>query len=933
MTITVRNAGAQNAATGTFTAKVADAGSGQPIEFAAVTLKNSADSTKVFGAVTGSTGQVKLLNIPAGAYNLRVSYLGYRTIERQVRVEVTGTDAGTILLDQSGIDLKEIAVKGEKAAVTLKKDTLEFNAGSFKTRPDATTEELLKKLPGVEVDKDGNITVGGQRASRLTVDGKDFFGTDPKTATKNLPADAIDKVQIVDSKTQEAKTTGIDDGQREKVLNLTIKKDKKKGWFGNATASMGNTDRYNGYLSANSFSDTRQLAILAMSNNVNAANFSFDDLSAFSGGNIGDVFAPPAGGSFSINVNNGTTTIGGSGVFDNAARGIVNTHAGGINYSNEFGKKKNLKVSSSYFTYFSDGVQNKFSDIQDLGKNDILRTTENSLVNSDNFAHRANMKVEYHPDTLTDIFFRPNVIYNHTENVSSRNFQSNYDQGGNLNAGTQNFKQYNTQPSYFGEFTALRRLGYQKGSLSVRINGTWTKATSDWNNISALNTFTGGNPVTRDINQDADQYTRTQGFTLNGNYARPLGKKWSSNVTYTYNESNSLADQVTFDYNPVTDKYEVIVPSLTNRFDYTNWNQAARLGFINTPSKVLNYNFGVSLQQPGLTGKTIFNNGGNEGLLNKDYWNLLPRFSLNYNPANNRSLQVNYAETVVMPSAINLQPVQNNTNPLFQREGNPDLQPRKNHRLTLNFNTFKPGTDYYWNGYFAYNVAFDAITNDTRVENGVQYYRPLNVDGNFNINTGSYFGMPTGLKGLRLNLGINVYADHSKNFISSVANATDRLNLGPNASINYDIADKLNVSYGTYYGYNKVNNQLKEAQDDSYLNIGNNLNISYEFIKDFRIETEINHNGVTGRPAGYNINYFLWNASLVKYFMNRRINVAFRGFDILDQNTNVNRSVFNTRIEDTRYNNLTRYFYLSLTYRLAKAGAGNERRNPRNTVN
>ena len=882
--------------------------------------------------VTNKAGEFSFNAVANGDYKIRISALGYNSITKEINLNGKTVNIGTLKLKEDAIALKDVAVNGRYATASVKKDTVEFNADAYKTRPNAAVEDLLKKLPGVTVDKDGSILVQGQKVTRLTVDGKDFFGTDPKTATKNLPADAIAKVQLIDSKTQEAKATGIDDGQREKVLNLTIKEDKKKGWFGNANLAGGTTDKYGSYLSANHFNKNLQFAVLGMSNNTNDASFGYDDLSSFSGGNIGNIFAPPAGGSFSINNNNGKTTIGGSGVFDNNAIGLYTTHSGGVNYSNSWGKNNKLAISGSYFTYFSSGLGNKLSNIQDLSSGDILRTLDNTDRNSNNQAHRFNFKAEYHPDSLTDMVFRPNVILNSTTNINNRTFNANFDASGKANDGSQYYNQHNFTPSLFGEFTVLRRLANKKGSVSLRLNGTQNTFNSDWLNQSLLHQYVNGGTTVTNINQQANQENASKTYTINGNYARQLNQKWSANLAYGYTKSIVDAQQITFDYNPTTDRYETIVPSLTNTFDNHNSQQVAGLGFIYT-GKDWTYNFGFNAQE-SLLNANVFNNvGANIGNIEKSYYNLLPRLTVNFKNKANQTIAINYRASVNLPSVTDLQPVQNNTNPLYQRIGNPDLEARKNHRLSVNFNTFSPDNNRYWNGYFLYNLSFDDTGNDITYNNGIQTVKPINVNGNYYLRAGTFFGMPSKLKGLRMNYGANFFTEHRTNFISGAKNITNRFEIGPNINWSYDIDDKFNAGIYAYVAYTKVNNTAESAIDNKYFTLNNTLNLSYEFIKDLRIEADLDHIGSAGRADGFNNNYFLLNAGINKYLMKRRVTLGLKGFDILNQNTSIDRIVNSSRIEDVRYNNITRYFYLSLNYKLTKVGANNQRSNPRNTVN
>lgn len=900
----------------------------EPITYAAVLLTEKLDSTKRSGALTNTDGQFLLKDLKPGVYLLKISALGYKPILKPVEI-TADLDLGILKMTEDALALKEVNITGQQANVKIKPDTIEYNATAFKTQPNAAVEELLKKLPGVEVDKDGNILVQGQKVTRLTVDGKDFFGTDPKTATKNLPADAIAKVQVVDSKTLEAKATGIDDGQREKVLNLTIKEDKKNGWFGNANLSGGTTEKYNSYLSANHFNKNLQFAVLGMSNNVSNASFQFEDLNSFTGGNIGNIFAPPAGGGFSINVNNGRTTIGGSGVFDNNAIGDVTTHSGGLNYSNSWGKNNKLAISSSYFTYFSNGIGTRFSNIQDINQDDVLRTDEISNRNSNNQAHRFNFKLEYHPDSLTDITVRPNVILNQTRNINTRNFNSNFDKDGKLNDGEQYFNQKNVTPSLFGEFSALRRL--KNGSVSFRLNGTQNTYDANWINRTLINKYTNGAATEELLNQQADQENVSRTYTVGLNYMRQLSKKWSANVGYTYNQSRVDADQLTLDYNPVTDRYETLVPNLSSNIDNKNWLNSARFGFIHTRSQ-WTYNFGFGLQETALDAITYSNAGANTSYLDKRYYNILPRLTINFKNKANHTIQLNYNANVNLPSVNDLQPVQNNSNPLYQRLGNPDLEATKNHRMAINFNTFSADNNKYWNGYFLVNYALDDIGNSVKYLDGVQQVQPVNVDGNFFIRTGSFFGQPTKIKGLRMGYGINLFMSHTSSFINAEKNITNRYNLGPNANFSYDIDDKLNTSIFLGTQYSKVDNSQPGAIDNRYFSFFNNASLSWEFVKNTRITAELQHNGTAGRADGFNNNVFLLNAGLEQYLMKRRITFSIRGFDILNQNTNIDRTVNASRMEDVRFDSIRRYFYLSLNYKISKAGATNTRSNPRNTV-
>lgn len=913
------------------TGKTIDSKTSLPIEYVGVILSSKIDSNKKVGVVTNKAGELLFKDIAKGDYTLKISAMGYNPILRTITFSGKNIDLGILKMKEDAIALKDVSVAGKYATATVKKDTVEFNADAYKTQPNAAVEDLLKKLPGVTIDKDGSILVQGQKVTRLTVDGKDFFGTDPKTATKNLPADVIAKVQLIDAKTLEAKATGIDDGQREKVLNLTIKEDKKNGWFGNANLSGGTTDRYSGYLSANHFTKKMQFAILGMSNNVSNASFQYEDLNSFTSGNIGNLFAPPGGGGFSINVNNGRTTIGGSGVFDNSAIGEVTTHSGGLNFSNSWGAKDKLTLSSSYFTYFSKGLGNRFSNVQDINQDDVLRTDEVSNRNSDNQAHRFNFKVEYHPDSLTDLTFRSNAILNYTTNINNRNFNSAFDLTGKINEGSQLLDQRNSTPAFFGELSATRRL--KKGSIIIGLNGSQNTFNSNWLNKSLINNYRAGVVDVTDLNQQAEQENKSQNYSVAVNYIRPIvDKKLNSNIAYIRNEGKVDAQQLTLSYNPLNNTYDAVVPDFSNTLENKTWTQTARLGLIYNRTE-WTYNFGLGFQETGLDASTFSSVGINTNNIDKKYYNILPRLNISFRNKNKHTLQLNYNANVNLPSVNDLQPVQNNSNPLYQRIGNPELEARKSHRMSVNFNTFSADNNKYWNGYFLVNYALDDVGNSINYVDGVQYVQPVNVDGNYYINTGTYFGQPTKLKGLRMGYGVNLSLSHNTSFINQEKNITNRYNFGPNANFSYDIDDKINA--GIYIGvqYSKVNNSQPSALDNKYFNFSNSASLSYEFIKNTRINTELNHNGAAGRADGFNNNVFLLNAGLDQYFMQRRITLSLKGFDILNQNTNIDRTVNGSRIEDIRFNSITRYFYVSLNYKITKVGSKSEKSNPRSTVN
>ncbi|MEM8892673.1 MAG: TonB-dependent receptor, partial [Bacteroidota bacterium] len=280
----------------------------QPLKGATVVVLNAADSIMVSFALSNKDGSFKFRRIQVGEYLLQVTFIGYKKISQELNIDQIDQeirDLGTLVMEEQDLSLDEVAIEAEQTPILLKKDTVEYNAGSFKVQPNAAVEDLLRKLPGVEVERDGTVKAQGEGVQKILVDGKEFFGDDPTIATKNLPADAVDKVQVFDKKSEMAEFSGIDDGERNKTINLKLKDGKKQGAFGKIRGGYGTEDRYEGNFNINRFSKKLQLSALGMFNNTNQQGFSFNDYIQFMGGLGNMMTAGGGGGGMSINIGGG----------------------------------------------------------------------------------------------------------------------------------------------------------------------------------------------------------------------------------------------------------------------------------------------------------------------------------------------------------------------------------------------------------------------------------------------------------------------------------------------------------------------------------------------------------------------------------------------------------------------------------------------------
>lgn len=892
---------------------------GKAIDYATISVVNASDSLLEKSAVSDKNGAFEISDLKNGNYRLIASQLGLKNYVQAftITADKPAIDFGTLTMVKDIHNLNEVAIKGEKAPVVIKKDTVEFNASSFKTQANDNVEQLLKKMPGMDVDKDGKITTGGKDVTKVMVDGREFFGNDPKAATKNLPADAIDKVQVIDDKTDKAKNTGIDDGQRDKVLNLTLKADKKKGWFGNASAAGGTQDRYLGQFNINHFDNKKQLSFLFLSNNVNESGFSFEDLNNFTGGNVFDAFSNGGGGislstssSGRVNVNNAF-----SGVND----GLITNHSGGINYSDIFGKKDQLKFNVNFISVISSNTLKSLSDIQDNPNN--LFTNQRSVGNNTLNSYRLNFSFDYKMDSLTNLKFKPSIstsLNKNNSSVFSNTLNATLDSINNINQMLHGRK---TSPAYGGQFSVNHKLHDGKGSVNFFATGNYSKSDYDYTNISASRYFTSGT-ANSDVNQQASQDNNATYFTGTASYVRQLSKKQKINLTVSqsFDYRKQIADQYTLDYNGATGKYEIIDPLLSGNFNNRNWRYTTTAG-LNKATDMITLNINFAVADLGLKGDFTSNN--QFSTVKRDAFALVPNASFSYRKKNGPSLFLNVGTNVSLPSATDLQPVFNNTNPLYIRQGNPDLLMSRSLNTNLSYNYFDLKNNYYFNIYGNFTPTWNGFSTASTIDdNGITTSKPINTDGNYTSNLGFNFGKPTKIKGLKYSIGMSGNISRIVNYINNNENAVRRFSPGLSLSSNYD-NDVWQIGARTYSTYNNAKNSYQSLADQHYFTYNNSFNASVKPIKDWRIFSDVTQRLFRGSPASANTSFYIWNAGLERTFLKKEnLTFSLNAFDILNQNSGIQRNISTTGvIQNDQTNTIGRYFYAKLIYKITKVGA------------
>lgn len=887
----------------------------QAVPNATITVMKKKDSSLVTFSMADNNGKFELTEIPNGEYRLLLTQVNYRNSNKVFTIdnEHKNVNLGNVVMYDKNKVLDEIVI--EAPPVTLVGDTIQYNAGSFKTQPNASVEDLLKKLPGVKVEKDGTVKAQGEKVQKVLVDGKEFFGNDPKIATKNLPADAIDKVQVYDKLSDQAQMTGFDDGNSEKTINLKLKKDKKKGAFGKVNAGTGTDDRYQGKFNVNSFKGARQMSVIGMGNNTNAEGFSFMDILNFTGA----MNQLKNGGGGNINL-----TIGPddplAGLLGGNNSGINTTWGGGINYNNIIGTKTDFQ--SNYF----------YSRYNPLRKSNIQRQyflpanlyKQNSYSDNVNNNHRLNFSADYQIDSFRSLKISPNFTYQKTSNRTTSDYSTVSDQGININDGN-SYNIANNEGASLATNILFRNKFRKKGrTFSVNLLTNFNSSEGDGSLQSITNFYdAAGLPLRKDsINQKNNNAANLKGFNARAVYTEPLFKRslleFSVGRSYTENTSS----KTTYDYNRNNGKFDLINKPLTNDFENTYGYTTAELR-IRKQTKKYNYAIGATWQQAKLEGMVI--TGTKDSVISKSFTNILPNARFQYNFSRYKNVTLNYNTNTSQPTVAQLQPLPDNSNPLYIKLGNPNLKQEFTQSLRLNASFVNPFKNRNLFAFFTLQQTQNKIVNYDKINSfGVDSVLPVNVNGVYNMNGNVSFGFPVHfLKGsFDISSVINTY--HGKQFANTQENTINTITAGPEARLDMSPTDKLNLSLNASLNYSKTKYSLPSARNSKYFTQEYGVDLDWQFSKGFLLATDFNYRINNQYATGFNTKVPLWNASISKQVLHfNRGELKLSANDILNQNIGINRSANQNYIEDSRVNTLRRFFLLSFTYNLTKTGLSN----------
>jgi hypothetical protein len=848
-------------------------------------------------------------------YLVKISYLSYKDASRTVTLQNDIQDLGTFQLSEAVANLKEVKVVGQVTAMEQKGDTTQFNAAAFKTNPDATTEDLIQKMPGITV-ANGTVTAHGETVNRVLVDGKPFFGEDAALTLKSLPAEIVDKIEVFDKLTDQAQFTGFDDGNAQKTINIVTKADRKMGQFGKVFAGYGLDNRYQAGGNVSFFKGDQRISVIGLSNNINMQNFSSQDLIGVSSGGGGR----NGGGGSSNNFLVGNQS------------GITGTNSFGLNYANKFGKKVELTGS-----YFFNRTGN--SNLQSMQQRYLLAGdstdqfyNENSRTNNTNANHRINFRIEYNINKNNSLIITPRLSFQDNNATSVKAGLTTL--GNRLRINSLDNKQSSANKAYnFNNDVLFRHSFDKKGrTLSVNLNTQLNDRNGTGNLYSRTMFYDSLGLAARGDTLDQESYTYSNGATLGGNliYTEPIGKNSQLQFNYGLTVSNSDSKKETFNMSFDENTYSDLDSLLSNTFDNRYVTNRAGIGYRYRKNS-WSANFGLDFQNTGLYSEQL---APVNAKVDQSFTNLLPNFMLNYRSKSGTQFRTFFRSSTNQPSISQLQNVIDNSNPLSLTAGNPDLKQEYRNMFNVRYSLAGANRPYSLNAMIFVTQTNNAIVNSTIIaqeprtlangivlERGARLTSPVNVDGSWNARTFLAYGKPVAPLKLNVNLTTGFNYVRSPGLINNISNFSNTYAVSQGLVVSSNVSEKLDFTVSYSGNYNVVRNTIQPNLNNNYYTQGITGRVNWIFGRGFVVQSDISNQSYRGLGEGYNQNFTLWNASIGKKFLkNNAGELKLTVFDILKQNNSISRNVTETYVQDVTNRVLTQYAMLTFTYTLRNFG-------------
>ena len=903
-----------DAQTCTISGKVLDKITQNPLVGADVVVMNIQDTTRVQYAITNAEGVFTSGDLRKGQYKLRIYYMGYQNSEQTVLINFRVQSLGTITLAPKTEKLKDVTVVGQAPPVTLKGDTTEFNASSFKVNPDANVEDLVKKMPGV-TSEDGTVKAQGEEVKKVLVDGKPFFGDDPNIALRNLPAEIVDKIQVFDQASEQSQLTGFNDGETTKTMNIVTRSNRRNGQFGKVGAAYGDQDRYIVGGTMNKFKGAERITAIVSSNNLNQQNFTTQDI-------IGAMGFSGGGGRGGRGGNRGGNYGGGQmGIMNSylsgPQSGLSTVNSIGLNFGNSY--KNKLQINGSYFLNNNNNKNNQVSNTQNiLSADSSTYTYGTSNSTTKNFNNRLNLRIEYQIDSMNTLYIIPSLNFQ-TYTSNSMNINSNSWSDVQLNSSNYSTNSNSQGYSISNRMTYRHKFVKPGRTFSVDFNTSFNERTPYSKSNTDLEFM-----VPTDSSSILDQVisTMNSGYTLTTNiaYTEPIGKmsmiQINANNSYTKNYSYKR----TSDLNNASDAY-IRNDAYSNK--YLNYFITNHLGLSYLLRGQKYYaSAGFDVQRAGLNGHQTFPMASKTDKL---YTNVLPNALINFRMTQQSHLILNYRTSTNPPSISQLQGVPDRSaDGLRITYGNPNLSPQYAHSMiarVTNVNR-ESGRNFFvlFAGTITQNSIGSSTTYDSLNRASVNY---LNKGTAYNLRSIGNFGFPVKLIKSNLNITGGVSYTRTPGFVNGLENISSTLTYSNGIVIGSNISEKVDFTLAESGNYNIVKNSVTPDNNNNYYSQNTTFRFNWILWKGFTYQTDLTNKLYTGLSASYNQNITLWNMGIGKKFMkNQAAEVRFTMYDLLNQNSSVSRSISSYQITDSRDLTLSRYFLVSFTYTFRKFTMG-----------
>lgn len=873
----------------------------EPVDMATIQLLSLPDSTYIKGMTSNKNGVFSFTSLSTKNYLLKISFIGYKTLYHSIEKNnlKTKTNLGQLKLVSDAIMLEGAEITAEVPKVTVLEDTLVFNAAAYRVSNNAMLEELVKKLPGAQVDTDGKITINGQEISKIMIDGKEFFAKDPDIAMKNLPVDIVDKVKSYQKKSDQSRLTGVDDGNEETVLDLSVKKGMNKGWFGNADLAIGNHDRYTAKGMLNRFSDGDQLTGLFNFNNIRDAS---------------------VGGGRRWYRNNGMQEDKSGGMNFSVTRKKLEA-GGNINYSDS---ERDTQSKTSSETFLQDNSS------YSRGFNNAINN--NKSINSD-------FRIEWKPDSLTNVLMFP--WFNYSRNISHSNGESltgdvdNFDywedmiaNGQAINKSTNKSFNKGNNIGFGSSLIFYRRLNNKGRNISIDLNYSYGKGDSDGNSYSLIEYYKTEKRDERDLLTKSDN--NNYNYRARVTYSEPIFKERFLQLSYSYNKSFNKTDRksynlIGYEDGDLLDNYFDPDLSKLARNYYDNHEVSLRL---NTIREKYRYNIGFSVQPQ--RNRLEYAQSGQDIDTVRTVVNFTPTFDFRYQFHKQSFLRITYRGNTDQPNMMDLLPIRDITNPLNIREGNPGLKPAYNNNFMAFYNTYFTESQRSISTHLYFRNVINSVS--TKViydpETGGKTTRPENINGNWRA--GGSFNFTTPFKNKKFTLSTNTRGRYN-NIVGYLAlnpeadaekNTTRNLGLGQNLNLNFR-NDWFEMGIDGSLDYSKVKNTMQPQSNRETFDYSFGLNSNIQLPWDLSFSTDAAYAIKKGYSQGMDRNEYIWNIQLSKDFLKQKqATLSVQFFDILKQRSNLSRSISASMRQDTEYNEITNFFMVHFVYKLNTFGGG-----------